>query len=73
MFPRLLQSNREKPSKKVFGHMVVDRFGQSRCGLCAGCREKKEAGGADNSRQGCSGAGTRGIGVPTPFSRFALK
>jgi len=53
--------------------MVVDRFGQSRCGLCAGCRENKEAGGADNSRQGCSGAGTRGIGVPTPFSRFALK
>jgi len=24
-------------------------------------------------RQGCSGAGTRGNGVPTPFSRFALK
>jgi len=23
--------------------------------------------------QGCSGAGTRGNGVPTPFSRFALK
>jgi len=24
-------------------------------------------------RQGCSGAGTRGNGVPTPFSRFPLK
>jgi len=23
--------------------------------------------------QGCSGAGTRGNGVSTPFSRFALK
>jgi len=23
--------------------------------------------------QGCSGAGTRGNGVPTPFSRFVLK
>jgi len=23
--------------------------------------------------QGCSGAGTCGNGVPTPFSRFALK
>jgi len=24
-------------------------------------------------KQGCSGVGTRGNGVPTPFSRFALK
>jgi len=24
-------------------------------------------------RQGCSGAGTRGTGVPTPFSRFSFK
>ena len=23
--------------------------------------------------QGCSGTGTRGNGVPTPFSRFTLK
>jgi len=23
--------------------------------------------------QGCSGTGTRGNGVPTPYSRFALK
>jgi len=26
-----------------------------------------------NYHQGCSGAGTRGNGIPTPFSRFALK
>ena len=26
-----------------------------------------------NRRQGCSGAGTRGNGVPAPFSRFSLK
>ena len=29
--------------------------------------------GVPNSNQGCSGAGTRGNAVPTPFSRSALK